>query len=110
MQIVFSRVSVSRSVRAIRFEADGSVKLVQLPNPQSGPEDVVVQVLAAGVCHTDLHPPDEGKAGEWGPPPPGHGILGPVSKNRPAGERPPGAAPARAHSRHTAGPCRPPRP
>src|SRR2546429_9717336 len=81
MQIVFSRVSVSRSVRAIRFEADGSVKLVQLPNPQSGPEDVVVQVLAAGGCHTDLHPLDEGKAGEWEPLIPGYEIVRRVSKN-----------------------------
>jgi len=80
MQIVFSRVSVSGSVRAIRFEADGSVKLVQLPNPQSGPEDVVVQVLAAGVCHTDLHLLDEVKAGERQPLIPGHEIVGRVSK------------------------------
>src|SRR5437867_7161271 len=80
MQIVFSRVSVSRSVRAIRFEADGSVKLVQLPNPQSGPGDVVVQVLAAGVCHTDLHLLDEVKAGEREPLIPGHEIVGRVSK------------------------------
>src|SRR2546430_15580592 len=76
MQIVFSRVSVSGSVRAIRFEADGSVKLVQLPNPQSGPEDVVVQVLAAGVCHTDLHLLDEVKAGAREPLIPGHEIVG----------------------------------
>src|SRR5437763_1690165 len=80
MQIVFSRVLVSGSVRAIRFEADGSVKLVQLPNPQSGPEDVVVQVLAAGVCHTDLHLLDEVKAGEREPLIPGHEIVGRVSK------------------------------
>src|SRR2546429_8948768 len=82
MQIVFSRVSVSRSVRAIRFEADGSVKLVQLPNPQSGPEDVVVQVLAAGVCHTDLHLLGEVKAGGWEPLIPGHEIVGGGLENR----------------------------
>src|SRR2546430_7675471 len=80
MQIVCSRVSVSGSVRAIRFEADGSVKLVHLPNPQSGPEDVVVQVLAAGVCHTDLLLIDEVEAGERQPLIPGHEIVGRVSK------------------------------
>src|SRR5437762_13534991 len=80
MQIVFSRVSVSGSVRAIRFEADGSVKLVHLPNPQSGPEDVVVQVLAAGLCHTDLHLLGEVKAGERQPLIPGHEIVGRVSE------------------------------
>src|SRR5205814_997868 len=67
-------------VSPLRFEADGSVKLVQLPNPQSGPEDVVVQVLAAGVCHTDPHLLDEVKAGERQPLIPGHEIVGRVSK------------------------------
>jgi propanol-preferring alcohol dehydrogenase len=67
-------------VRAIRFEADGSITLVQLPNPQPGPEDVLVQVLAAGVCHTDLHLLDEVKAGERGALVPGHEIVGRVTK------------------------------
>ena len=67
-------------MRAIRFEADGSITLVQLPNPQPGPEDVLVQVLAAGVCHTDLHLLDEVKAGERGALVPGHEIVGRVTK------------------------------
>jgi propanol-preferring alcohol dehydrogenase len=67
-------------MRAIRFETDGSVNVVQLPNPPPGPDDVVVQVLAAGVCHTDLHLLDELKAGKAEPLVPGHEIAGRVSK------------------------------
>jgi len=67
-------------VRAIRFETDGSVRLVQLTNPQPGSEDVLVQVLAAGVCRTDLHLLDEVKAGEREPLVPGHEIVGRVTK------------------------------
>lgn len=67
-------------MRAIRFETGGSVKLVQLPNPQPGPDEVLVQVLAAGVCRTDLHLLDEVKAGEREPLVPGHEIAGRVTK------------------------------
>lgn len=67
-------------VRAVRFEEGGSIKLVQLPNPQPGPEDVLVQVLAAGVCHTDLHLLDEVKSGDREPFIPGHEIVGRIAK------------------------------
>ncbi len=67
-------------MRAIQFEASGAVKLVQLPNPQPGAEDVVVQVLAAGVCHTDLHLLDEMKSGDSQPLVPGHEIVGRITK------------------------------
>ena len=39
-----------------------------------------MQVLAAGVCHTDLHLLDEVKAGERGALVPGHEIVGRVTK------------------------------
>src|SRR5213594_754636 len=67
-------------MRAVRFERDGTVKFVQVPNPQPGPEDVLVQVLAAGVCHTDLHLLDEVKAGNHDPLIPGHEIAGRIAK------------------------------
>jgi propanol-preferring alcohol dehydrogenase len=67
-------------VRAIQFQEGGSVSLVEVPNPQPGSEDVVVQVLAAGVCRTDLHLLDEVKAGEREPLVPGHEIAGRVAK------------------------------
>src|SRR3989442_2579140 len=78
-QIVFRRASLVRDVRAIRFGAGGVVKLVQAPKPERGPEDVVVQVLAAGVCRTDLHLLDEVKAGTHPPLIPGHEIAGRVA-------------------------------
>ncbi len=78
-QIVFRRASLVRDVRAIRFEAGGVAKLVQVPKPEPGPEDVVVQVLAAGVCRTDLHLLDEVKAGAHPPLIPGHEIAGRVA-------------------------------
>ncbi|MGI0148539.1 MAG: alcohol dehydrogenase catalytic domain-containing protein [Thermoplasmata archaeon] len=67
-------------MRAIRFEAGGTINFVQLPSPQPRPDDVLVQVLAAGVCHTDLHLLDEVKAGEREPLIPGHEIVGRVAK------------------------------
>ena len=67
-------------MRAARFESNGSVRIVEIPDPQPGPDDVVVQVLAAGVCHTDLHLLDEVKAGERPPLVPGHEIVGRVTK------------------------------
>lgn len=56
------------------------MKLVDVLNPGPGPEDVVVQVLAAGVCRTDLHLLDEVKAGDREPLIPGHEIAGRISK------------------------------
>lgn len=56
------------------------MKLVQMANPQPGPEDVLVQVLAAGVCRTDLHLLDEVRAGDHPPLVPGHEIAGRITK------------------------------
>lgn len=67
-------------MRAVRFESDGSVRVVQLPTPEPGPEDVLVQVLAAGVCRTDLHLLDDVRAGTRKPLVPGHEIAGRVTK------------------------------
>ena len=67
-------------MRAVRFEADGTVGLVRIPTPQPGPDDVLVQVLAAGVCRTDLHLLDDVKAGDREAIVPGHEIVGRVAK------------------------------
>ncbi len=67
-------------MRGIRFEADGSVRLVNLPMPTIGAEDVLVQVLAAGVCRTDLHVLEDVKAGRRAPVVPGHEIAGRITK------------------------------
>ncbi len=67
-------------MRAMRFEADGSIQPVNLPMPQVGPEDVLVQVLAAGVCRTDLHTREAVREGRRPPVVPGHEIAGKVTK------------------------------
>ncbi|HYM38823.1 MAG TPA: alcohol dehydrogenase catalytic domain-containing protein [Thermoplasmata archaeon] len=67
-------------MRAIRFEADGSIQPVNLPMPTPGAEEVLVQVLAAGVCRTDLHTLEAVKHGQRPPVVPGHEIAGKVSK------------------------------
>lgn len=67
-------------MRAVRFEADGSVQQVNLPVPAPGAEDVLVQVLAAGVCRTDLHTLEAVKEGRRPPVVPGHEIAGKVTK------------------------------
>lgn len=67
-------------MRAIRFEADGPVASVNLPMPVPADDEVLVQVLAAGVCRTDLHLLDDVKAGRRPPLVPGHEIAGKITK------------------------------
>ncbi|HLE53845.1 MAG TPA: alcohol dehydrogenase catalytic domain-containing protein [Thermoplasmata archaeon] len=67
-------------MRAVRFEADGSIRSVNVPVPQVEPDDVLVQVLAAGVCRTDLHLMDEVRFSARPPLIPGHEIAGRVTK------------------------------
>jgi propanol-preferring alcohol dehydrogenase len=67
-------------MRAMRFESDGTIRPVNLPTPTIGDEDVLVQVLAAGVCRTDLHTLEAVKAGQRAPVVPGHEIAGKVTK------------------------------
>lgn len=66
-------------MRAIQIPNPGSFELVELPVPESGPEDIVIKVEACGVCGTDLHI----LAGEFPPTPypivPGHEAAGTVS-------------------------------
>lgn len=71
---------LARAMRAIRFEMDGSVQTVNLPMPAPADDEVIVQVLAAGVCRTDLHLLDDVKAGRRPPLVPGHEIAGKVTK------------------------------
>ncbi len=67
-------------MRAIRFEADGSIQRVNLPIPAVGPEEVLVQVLGAGVCRTDLHTLEAVKSGQRPPVVPGHEIAGRITR------------------------------
>ncbi|MDQ7780459.1 MAG: zinc-binding dehydrogenase [Planctomycetota bacterium] len=36
------------------------LRIEEVPNPQPGPDDIIVKVAACGVCHTDLHYIDHG--------------------------------------------------
>src|SRR5438093_1261506 len=80
-EIVFCSLTSGASVRAVRFDEGGAVQLVDVPNPQPGPEDVVVRVVAAGVCRTDLHLLDEVRSG-------GGGRCGSPRRRRPAQRHP----------------------
>ena len=42
-------------MRAVAFTADGTLEVVDRPEPTPGPLDVVVQVERCGICGSDLH-------------------------------------------------------
>jgi len=42
-------------MRAVRLQTVGRIDLVQVPDPAPGTGDVLVRVLAAGICGTDRH-------------------------------------------------------
>jgi alcohol dehydrogenase, propanol-preferring len=42
-------------MRAVTFAEPGRVEIAEVPDPVPGPGEVLVQVLAAGLCHTDIH-------------------------------------------------------
>ena len=67
-------------MRAVRFEHGGKIDVVNVPSPEPGPEEVLVQVLAAGVCRTDLHLLDEMNASDSEPLIPGHEVVGRIAK------------------------------
>jgi len=67
-------------MRAVRFERGGKIDVVNVPSPEPGPEEVLVQVLAAGVCRTDLHLLDEMNAPDSEPLIPGHEVVGRIAK------------------------------
>jgi propanol-preferring alcohol dehydrogenase len=56
------------------------LKIERLPIPEPGPGEILVKVVACGVCHSDLHAID----GDWAMPPvlpliPGHEVTGHVA-------------------------------
>ncbi len=56
------------------------LELVDLPNPEPGPEDILIRVHVCGVCHTDLHTV-EGELPEVKLPIiPGHQVVGKIEK------------------------------
>ena len=47
---------MSRSAAVVNFAPEpGSVEVREFERPQIGPDDVLVEVAAVGVCGSDLH-------------------------------------------------------
>ncbi|KAJ3133408.1 hypothetical protein HK101_004463, partial [Irineochytrium annulatum] len=67
-------------VYAVGRQDKATLELVQIPRRPVGDHDVHVQVLYAGICHSDLHHCKD----EWGPAKrpavPGHEIVGKVDR------------------------------
>jgi propanol-preferring alcohol dehydrogenase len=58
-----------------------NLKIERLPIPEPGPGEILIKVVACGVCHSDLHAID----GDWNPGPvlpliPGHEVTGHVAE------------------------------
>lgn len=70
-------------MRAVQIEKPGVVRVVDLPEPEPGPGEIVVEVGACGICGTDVHIAD----GEFPPTPypivPGHEFAGTVAATGP---------------------------
>jgi D-arabinitol dehydrogenase (NADP+) len=64
-------------MKAIVYDAPGSFTLADIPTPVPGERDVLLRVLVAGVCGTDLHLHD-GEFGPTYPLIPGHEIVGEI--------------------------------
>ena len=58
--------------------AEAPLRLVELPVPQAGPGQVLLRVLACGVCRTDLHILEGELQPHRSPVVPGHQIVGEV--------------------------------
>ncbi|HPD17197.1 MAG TPA: zinc-dependent alcohol dehydrogenase family protein [Planctomycetota bacterium] len=57
---------------------EAPLHLVELPAPRPGRGELLVRVLACGVCHTDLHTIEGDLGTDWVPIIPGHEIIGVV--------------------------------
>ena len=67
-------------MRAAVFERNGDPLVVQdVPDPEIGPADVLVQIKAAGVCYTDLRLIDGSPPGVERQIVPGHEPVGVVA-------------------------------
>ncbi len=63
-------------MRAIVFPRPGAYELVERPDPEPGPREVIVRVEAVGLCGTDLHVLDGEFAPTVYPIVPGHETTG----------------------------------
>ena len=72
-------LAYASTMRAMVFDAVGTpLRLAELPRPQPGPGQVLVEVAACGVCRTDLHVVDGELAHPKLPLVPGHEVVGAI--------------------------------
>jgi len=68
-------------MRAALFETSGEpLTLAEVPTPEVGADDVLVEVKAAGVCYTDLRLIGGASRGDAGPITPGHEPVGVIAE------------------------------
>jgi D-arabinose 1-dehydrogenase-like Zn-dependent alcohol dehydrogenase len=67
---------MSETMQAAFFAGEGALELRELPVPQPGAGEVLLEVCACGICGSDLHQ----FAGRWPQPEfvPGHEIAGEI--------------------------------
>jgi 2-desacetyl-2-hydroxyethyl bacteriochlorophyllide A dehydrogenase len=65
-------------MRAVIFEKQGVLALIDRPEPQIGPKDVLIKPAAVGMCGTDIHVFDGEFEGTIYPLVPGHEATGEV--------------------------------
>ena len=73
-------------MKAARLE-DGTLHIRDLPVPEPGPDEALVHMYAAGVCHSDLHLARGDWAGVPGIGSLGHEGIGVVEALGPGAER-----------------------
>jgi len=87
MQAQFETEKESLKGKAARLHKFGEpFKLEDVPKPSAGPNEVVLKVKAAGICHTDIHMMD-GMLPLQTPITLGHEIAGEVEEVGPGAER-----------------------
>ncbi len=64
-------------MKAVLFTAPGTIEVAPLPDPAPGAHEVVVAVVATGICGTDIHLLDGDLEHTW-PVVPGHELAGQV--------------------------------
>jgi len=66
---------------------DGPLRLTETPEPAPGPGELLIRVIACGVCRTDLHLAEGDLRPKWPRQTPGHEVVGEVTRTGPGTTR-----------------------